>query len=188
MTSDKVTNNDIEACHRISKKNNRINSTKIIIRFVNRKHAKKALFNKNKLSQNHKNYSLNTSNNTLFISENLTRMNGSLAYQGRKLKRSNLVNACYKWSLQSHKRLPHEWFVGPLSRFRFWWWWTFPRCISWCISSVYLLRWVWLLLTCWVINIMARKLGLCPLTWITLLTFSVLIFCAFNLLFQNLEQ
>ena len=95
MTSDKVTNNDIEACHRISKKNNRINSTKIIIRFVNRKHAKKALFNKNKLSQNHKNYSLNTSNNPLFISENLTRMNGSLAYQGRKLKRNNLVNACY---------------------------------------------------------------------------------------------
>ena len=95
MTSDKVTNNDIEACHRISKKNNRINSTKIIIRFVNRKHAKKALFNKNKLSQNHKNYSLNLSNNPLFISENLTRMNGSLAYQGRKLKRNNLVNACY---------------------------------------------------------------------------------------------
>ena len=95
MTSDKVTNNDIEAFHRISKKNNRINSTKIIIRFVNRKHAKKALFNKNKLSQNHKNYSLNTSNNPLFISENLTRMNGSLAYQGRKLKRNNLVNACY---------------------------------------------------------------------------------------------
>ena len=91
----KVTSNDIEACHRIGKKNNRINSTKTIIQFVNRKHAKKALFNKKKLSQNHKNYSFNTNNNPLFISENLTRMNESLVYQRRKLKCNNLVNACY---------------------------------------------------------------------------------------------
>ena len=90
-----MTSNDIEACHRIGKKNNRINRIKTIIRFVNKKHAKKALFNKKKLSQNHKNYSFNTNNNPLFISENLTRMNESLAYQGRKLKRNNLVNACY---------------------------------------------------------------------------------------------
>ena len=53
----KVTSNDIEACHKIGKKNNRINSTKTIIWFVNRKHAKKDLFNKKKWSQNHKNYS-----------------------------------------------------------------------------------------------------------------------------------
>ena len=90
----KVTSNDIEACHRIGKKNNRINSPKTIVRLVNRKHAKKALFNKMKLSQNHKNYSFNT-NNKLFISQNLTRMNESLAYQGRKLKRNNLMNTCY---------------------------------------------------------------------------------------------
>ena len=68
----KVTSNDIEACHRIGKKNNRIYSTKTIIRFVNRKHAKKALFNKKKLSRNHKNHSLNTINNPLFISGSLT--------------------------------------------------------------------------------------------------------------------
>ena len=92
----KVTSNDIEACHRIGKKINRINSTKTIIQFVNRKHAKKALFNKKKLSQNHKNYSFNTNNNPLFISQNLTRMNESLASQGRKLKRNNLVNACFR--------------------------------------------------------------------------------------------
>ena len=61
----KVTSNDTEACHRIGKKNNRINSTKTIIRFVNRnrKHAEKTLFNKKKLSQNHENYSFNTNNN-----------------------------------------------------------------------------------------------------------------------------
>ena len=32
---------------------------------------------------------------SFFISENLTRMNESLAFQGRKLKRNNLVNASY---------------------------------------------------------------------------------------------
>ena len=37
----KVTSNDLDACHRIGKKNNRINSTKKIIQFVNRKHARK---------------------------------------------------------------------------------------------------------------------------------------------------
>ena len=31
----------------------------------------------------------------MFISENLTRTNKWLACQGRKLKRNNLVNACY---------------------------------------------------------------------------------------------
>ena len=81
-----VTSNDIEACHRIDKKDKRINSTKTIIRFVNRKHAKKALFNKK---------DFNTDNNAFFISENLPRMNESLAYQGRKLKRNNHVYACY---------------------------------------------------------------------------------------------
>ena len=65
----RVTSNDIETSQRIGNKNDRINSTKTIIGFVNRKHAKKALFNKTKLSQNHKNYSFNTNNKPLFISE-----------------------------------------------------------------------------------------------------------------------
>ena len=56
---------------------------------------RKPFLTKNKLSQNHKNYSFNTNNNSLFISENLTRMHKSLAHQGRKLKRDNLANACY---------------------------------------------------------------------------------------------
>ena len=49
----KVTNNDIEDCHRIGKKNKGINNT--ITRFAQINHAKKSLFNKKKLSQNHKN-------------------------------------------------------------------------------------------------------------------------------------
>ena len=48
-----------------------------------------------KSSHNHKNYSFNTNNKPLFICENLTRINESLTYDGRKLKRNNLVNTCY---------------------------------------------------------------------------------------------
>ena len=43
-----VESNDIEACHRIGKKDSRIGSTKTIIRFVNKKHTKQALYNKKK--------------------------------------------------------------------------------------------------------------------------------------------
>ena len=89
-----MTSNDIESCHRIGKKNNRIDSTKTIIRFVDRTYAKKAFFNKKKLSQNYLK-SFNTNNNPFFISGNLIRMNESLAYPEMKLKRNSLVNACY---------------------------------------------------------------------------------------------
>ena len=50
-----MASNDIEACHGIGKKDPRIGSTKTIIRFVNRKHAKQALYNKKKHSQVKKN-------------------------------------------------------------------------------------------------------------------------------------
>ena len=42
----KVTTNDIEACHRVGKSDNKIGSTKTIVRFVNRKNGKQALYNK----------------------------------------------------------------------------------------------------------------------------------------------
>ena len=90
-----VASNDIEACHRIGKKDTRIGSTKTIICFVNRKHAKQAQYNKKKLSQVKKKYIFNPNNNPIFISKNLARMSESLVYQGRKLKHNNLVNACY---------------------------------------------------------------------------------------------
>ena len=50
-----VASNDIEACHKIGKKDSRIGSTKTIIHSVNRKHAKQALYNKKKSSQVKKN-------------------------------------------------------------------------------------------------------------------------------------
>ena len=81
-----VVSNDIEACHRIGKKDTRIGSTKTIICFVNRKHAKQALHNKKKHSRVKKKQTFNPNNNPFFISENSTRMNESLAYQERKLK------------------------------------------------------------------------------------------------------
>ena len=89
-----VVSNAVEACHRIGKKDTRIGSTKTIVCFVNRKHAKQALHNKKKLSKVKRKYTFNPNDNPFFISENFTRMNESLAYQGRKLKRNNLVNAC----------------------------------------------------------------------------------------------
>ena len=152
-----MTSNDIEACHRIGKKNNRINSTKKIIQFVNRKHAKKALFNKKKLSQNHKNYSFNTNNNPLFISENLTRMNESLAYRGRKLKSNNLVNACFTRDgivtikISDCSKAIKVYHMNDLLD-------LFPdfdfdddepfHDASPDASAVYVLRWIWLLLIC----------------------------------------
>ena len=51
-----VASNDTEVCHRIGKKDTRIGSTKTIIRFVNKKHAKQALYNKKKLSLVKKKY------------------------------------------------------------------------------------------------------------------------------------
>ena len=62
---------------------------KRLIRFVNRKHCKKALLNKVKLS-NINNDKFNSNAETkLYISENLTPMNESIAFNCRKLKRSN---------------------------------------------------------------------------------------------------
>ena len=55
--------NDIEACHRIGKKDTRIGSTKAIICFVNRKHARQVLYNKKKLSQVKKNNNNKTKKN-----------------------------------------------------------------------------------------------------------------------------
>ena len=50
-----MASNDIEACHRIGKKDARIGSTKTTVCFANRKHAKQALYNKKKLAQVKKN-------------------------------------------------------------------------------------------------------------------------------------
>ena len=45
-----IQSKEIEACHRFGKTDRKTKSKKTIIRFVNRKHCKKALLNKKKLS------------------------------------------------------------------------------------------------------------------------------------------
>ena len=54
----KVTTNDIEACHRVGRSDNKIGSTKTIVCFVNRKNAKQALYDKKNFPKSRKNMNL----------------------------------------------------------------------------------------------------------------------------------
>ena len=85
---------EIEACHRFGKTDRKSKSKKTIICSVNRKHCKKALLNKKKLS-NIKNNKFNfNAEAKLYINENLSPMNESIAFNCRKLKRSNIMHTC----------------------------------------------------------------------------------------------
>ena len=84
-----VSSKDIEACHRIGK--SKVNSKKTIIRFVNRKYAKKALLNRKNLKKLDKSSSGLSNSNNIFINENLTPMNNKLAFYCCKLKRDGYV-------------------------------------------------------------------------------------------------
>ena len=57
--------------------------------FINRKHAKKALISRKKLSKN------SSPNCKVFINKNLTVKNNEIAFIGRKLKRSGHLNEIY---------------------------------------------------------------------------------------------
>lgn len=81
-----ISENDIEACHRMGYSKN--NSKKTIVRFINRKYAKKALINR-------KNLRSITSHKNIFINENLTTKNNKIAYLSRKLKRSGHLEKAY---------------------------------------------------------------------------------------------
>ena len=76
-----VSSSDIEACHRMG--NNKNSPKKTIVRFINRKHAKKALLNR-KILRSNGNF------NKIYINENLTKANNFIAYNCRKLKRKDL--------------------------------------------------------------------------------------------------
>ena len=64
-----VAGNDVESCHRIDKKDTRISSTKTTICFVNRRHAKQALYNKKKFSKVKKKYIFNPNNNPFLLAK-----------------------------------------------------------------------------------------------------------------------
>ena len=85
---------EIEACHRFGI-DRKTKSKKTIIRFVNGKHCKKVLFNKKKLSNINNNKFNFNAETKLYINENLTPMNESIAFNCRKLKRSNITHTCY---------------------------------------------------------------------------------------------
>ena len=81
-----VSRSDIEACHRIGKSKN--SSKKTIARFINRKYAKKALLNRKNLRDN-------VTYKNIYINENLTQTNNTIAYYCRKLKRNGMIDKSY---------------------------------------------------------------------------------------------
>ena len=82
-----VKNGDIEACHRIGKSDQKTSSKKTIVRFINHKYCKKALVNRKKPININSEMKYNFSrNNKIFINENLTHANESIALCGRRLE------------------------------------------------------------------------------------------------------
>ena len=101
-----LSNDEIEACHRIGKSKD--NSKTRIIRLVNRKKCKSALFNRKKL-RNIDTSSINLPNAQIYINENLSPANQALAFYGRKLKRAGLIFNCYTFDgVVQIKRTQHE--------------------------------------------------------------------------------
>ena len=92
----------------------------------------------------------------MFISENLTRMNESLAYQGRKLKRNNFVNACYTRDGTVTIKISDR--SKAIKVYHMICWTSFQISIfdddepfhnaSPDVSAQSMCRWIWLLLTC----------------------------------------
>ena len=68
------------------------------MRFLKRKHCKKTLLNRRKLENLDKEKHGFSQNIKVFINENLTLMNENIAFNGRKLKRSGLVHACFTFN------------------------------------------------------------------------------------------
>ena len=82
------------ACHRIglSGKNKSKNT---IIRLVNRRYAKNALINRKKLdSIDNAKYNFD-GKTKIFINENLSPANESIAYNCRKLRQAKIIDSCY---------------------------------------------------------------------------------------------
>ena len=82
-----VSPRDIEACYRVDVSKN--SSKKAIVRFINRKHAKKALISRKDLRKR------SLPNSNVFINENLTMKNNEIAFLSRKLKRRGHLTKLY---------------------------------------------------------------------------------------------
>ena len=90
-----VSSSDIEACHRTGKSKNSSKKKKTIVRFINRKYAKKGVINKKGLININKSSLSMSSSDNIFINENLTPMNNKIAFHCRKLKRNGQIDKTY---------------------------------------------------------------------------------------------
>ena len=90
-----IEENNIEIYHRFGKPDVTSKSKKTIVRFANRKNCSKIFENKRKpakLNNQKHNFREGTK---LFVSESLTPMNESIAFNCRKLKCKELIHSCY---------------------------------------------------------------------------------------------
>ena len=90
-----IEENDIKLCHRFGKPDATSKSKKTIVRFVNRKNFNKIFENKKKLNENNNGKHNFREGTKIFVSESLTPMNESIAFNCRKLKRKELIHSCY---------------------------------------------------------------------------------------------
>ena len=84
---------DVEAGHRIGKSKN--SSKKTIVRFFNRKHAKKGLVNRKGLKNIDKTSIGLEKLHGIFINENLTQNNKKIAFHCRELKRNGRIDKTF---------------------------------------------------------------------------------------------
>ena len=100
---------------------------------INRKHCKKALLNKKKLSSIDNNEFNFNSETKPYINKYLTPINESISFHCRKLKRSNIIYACYtregivhifdmhRGKQNAIENFPHVWAVYAFFRFCLCW-------------------------------------------------------------------
>ena len=77
------------------KKQQQKNKTKTIVRFINRKYAKKALINRKGLININKSSPSMLNSENIFVNENLTPMKNKIAFHCRKLKRNGQIDNNY---------------------------------------------------------------------------------------------
>ena len=104
-----VSPKDIEACHRVAVSKN--NSKKTIVRFINRKNAKKALTSRKNLRKS------SSPNCNVFINENLTLKNNEIVFVSRKLKRSGHLTKIYITDRTEHVSSPEIYRAKVLKNF-----------------------------------------------------------------------
>ena len=86
-----IEEDDIEACHRFGKPDLTFKSKKTIVRFANRKNCNKFFENKKKLAKlNNEKHNFRDRTN-IVLSESLTPMNESIAFNCRRLKRQEPI-------------------------------------------------------------------------------------------------